>query len=794
MMPLINNQISRIFHAFVFAVFLCHTAGVGKAADDKDFTGKVEPVLSKYCYDCHGDGSDKGDFVMDDYDTLDEHFGNMGMWYDVWKNLRSNLMPPADKKQPSDEDRAKMLAFIERAVFDIDPNNPDPGLVTIRRLNREEYRHTIKDLLGITFDVNDAFPVDDTGYGFDTIGAVLSISPLLMEKYMDAATDIVAKAVPLNGPEIPTNWFDVKSFQGKDKPNHKLKWIPLESNWKIDGKKWVNHDGEYRVRVDFKITGSAAATNQSGTLKFGVDGKDMVSRKVGWDNAKSLSFQTNVKLKKGNAHSFYIAMEPGEAPNKGENKIAVQIHSIRMIGPLDGSVKAYPHEFRYVFPDKSPPQQNKGKDIYREKVLRRFASKAFRRPVDQAVLDRLVKLSRDVESQPGKRMEHGIAQALKAILSSPRFLMRAEIQPEPNDSGKIVTLDEYALASRLSYFLWSSCPDDELLRLAGEGKLRKNIRQQVDRMLKDVKSDRFVKNFVGQWLQARDVATIHIDVRRVLKEKDLGKALRSFSVPLRQSMQYETEKFFAHVMKENRPATELLTANYTFLDERLAKWYGVDGVKGGHMRKVDLPASAGRGGLLRQGTFLVVTSNPTRTSPVKRGLFVLENLLATPAPPAVPDVPPLEDSQKGKNKNLPLKEILRLHSLDPLCASCHAKMDPIGLALENYNPVGLWRDKYRGQAIETEGQLITGEKFKNAEELSQILAKSRYRDFHRALTEKLMTYGIGRGMEYYDAPSIDKIVKNMENRGAKLKEILYGIVESAPFQKRRGDGDLFDGK
>ncbi|MCF6314120.1 MAG: DUF1592 domain-containing protein [Verrucomicrobiales bacterium] len=794
MTRLFHSKLFRVIPVFILSGAEFLTLGVGRAADDKDFTDKLEPVISKYCYDCHGDGSDKGDFVMDDYDTLDEHLGNMGMWYDVWKNLRSNLMPPADKKQPSDEDRAKMLAFIERAVFKIDPNNPDPGLVTIRRLNREEYRHTIKDLLGINFDVDDAFPVDDTGYGFDTIGAVLSISPLLMEKYVEAATDIVAKAVPLNGPQIPTHWFDAKSFRGKDKPNHKLDWIPLESNRKIYGKRWVNYDGEYLVRVDFKISGSAAATNQSGTLKFGVDGKDLISRKVGWDNTKSLSFQTKVKLKKGNGHDFYISMEAGDPPNKGENKIAVQIRSIRMTGPLDGSVKTYPHEFRYVFPDKSPPQKAQEKDVYREKVLRRFASKAFRRPVDQATLDRLVKLSRAVESQPGMRLEHGIAQALTAILASPRFLMRAEIQPEPNDSGKIVSLDEYALASRLSYFLWSSCPDDELLRLAGEGKLRKNIRKQVDRMLKDAKSERFVKNFVGQWLQARDVPTIHIDVRRVLKKKDLAEALRTFSVPLRKSMQQETEKFFAHVLKKNRPATELLTANYTFLDERLAKWYGVDGVKGGHMRKVDLPASAGRGGLLRQGTFLVVTSNPTRTSPVKRGLFVLENLLATPAPPAVPDVPPLEDSQKGKNKNLPLKEILRLHSLDPLCASCHAKMDPIGLALENYNPVGLWREKYRGQAIETEGQLITGEKFKNAAELSQVLAKSRYRDFHRALTEKLMTYALGRGMEYYDAPSIDKIIKNMESRGAKLKEILYGIVESAPFQKRRGDGDLFDDK
>lgn len=783
----------RLFRASWCAVLLCLVAATVEAADTKGFTEKVEPVVAKYCYDCHGDGSDKGDFVMDDYESLDGHLDNMEMWYDVWKNLRSNLMPPADKKQPTDEDRTKMLAFIEREVFDIDPENPDPGVVTIRRLNREEYRNTVKDLLGVNFDASDAFPADDTGYGFDTIGAVLSISPLLMEKYIEAATEIVAKVVPLDGPQIPTNWFDINSFQAKDDPKHKLKWIPLESKWKIYGKKWVNHEGEYRVRVDFKIGGSKGFTAQTGTLKFGVNGKDSVSRKVGWDNAKSISFQTNVKLEKGGENSFYLSMEPETLPKKGENKIGVEVQSIRMIGPLDGSVKTYPYEFRHVFPD-APPTDAKEKDAYREKILRRLASKAFRRPIDEATLKKLVKLARDVESKPGKRLEHGIAHALTAILSSSRFLMRAEIQPKPDDVGEIVDLDEYALASRLSYFLWTSCPDDELLRLAGEGNLRKNIRAQVDRMLKDGKSDRFVQNFVGQWLQARDVEAVAIDLNRIFRENKQKLPKQTFDSRIRQSMRKETEAFFAHILKDNRPATELLTADYTFLNQRLAEWYGIEGVKGNDMQKVKLSGPDRRGGILRQGTFLVVTSNPTRTSPVKRGLFVLENILATPAPPAVPDVPPLENSQKGKNKDLPLKEILRIHAEDPVCASCHAKMDPIGLALENYDPLGLWREKYRGQPIETEGQLITGEKFKNAGELSHILAGKRHRNFHQALTEKLMTYAIGRGMEYYDSPTIDRIINGTEKKGGQMKEIIYGIVESAAFQKRRGDGDVFADK
>lgn len=773
------------------ALFLCLTGRAGQCGDQTGFTGKIEPILADYCYDCHGDGMDKGDFVLDDYKSIDAHLGNKDLWFDVWKNLRSSLMPPAKKKQPTDEDRERILNFIELQVFHIDPENPDPGVVTIRRLNREEYRNTIKDLFGLNFEVDDAFPADDTGYGFDTIGDVLSISPLLVEKYMEAAQSIVARAVPLSGPQIPTGWFDVNSFQGRDNPKQTLKWMPLGEKRTVYGKKWINHDGEYRMQVDFKISGSSGFTSETGTLKCGVDGKVLGTRKVGWDNAKSLSFDARVKLKRGNVDSFFVSMEPGEPAAKGQNQIAAQISSIRLIGPLDGSVKVYPGEFRHVFPEDPPSGVGREVDVYREKVLRRLATKVFRRPPDQPTLDRLVRLSLDVEALPGKKLEDGIAQALTAMLSSPRFLLRAETQPKPNDPEKIVWLDEYSLASRLSYFLWSSCPDDELMRLAGEGKLRENLRAQVDRMLQDEKSERFVKNFVGQWLEARDVETIHIDAKRVLRLRDLGQALRTFSVSLRQSMRRETEMFFSYVLKENRPATDLLTAHYTFLDERLAKWYGVKGVKGAQMRKVNLPASAGRGGLLRQGTFLVVTSNPTRTSPVKRGLFVLENLLATPTPPALPNVPPLEDSQKGKNKNLPLKDILRIHREDPLCASCHARMDPIGLALENYNSLGLWRDNYKGQKIDTSGKLITGETFKNAEELSRILAQSRRRDFHRALAEKMMTYAIGRGVEFYDAPSIDTIVRQMGGRGGRLKDLVYGIVESAPFQKRRGSGDLF---
>lgn len=753
----------------------------------------IEPILVSHCYDCHGDGMDKGDFTLDDFESVSEHLKDFDVWFEIWKNVRSNLMPPADKPQLKSEEKAKVLAFIESSVFKIDPNNPDPGRVTIRRLNREEYRNSIKDLLKIDFEIENILPADDTGYGFDTIGDVLSISPLLMEKYLEAAHLIVEKAVPLGGPEIVEWWFDIKKFRDVRSKDWSVDWIPFDSPRKLESKQWVAHDGEYEIAVDFAIKGSSEATSQTANLSLGVDEKSLTQRKVGWDNSKKITLKTKATLKKGDSQNFWISTEIGDPPQKDEKKLAIDVENIRIRGPLDGSQKDYPWSVRHLFSEGPPPADEKLRDQYRETILRRFATSAFRRPVEDATVARLVALARQVTLQPGYGFEEGIAEGLTAILVSPKFLMRAEVQPEPNNPGKIVPIDEYALASRLSYFFWSSIPDEELLRLAGEGKLRENLRPQVDRLLKDEKSKRFVTNFVGQWLEARDVETMSFDERRLLGEKDLGTARKIFGGRLRQSMRFESEEFFGYVLRENRPATELLTANYTFLNEPLAEWYGIDGIKGTNMRKVDLPADSKRGGLLSQGTFQLVTSNPTRTSPVKRGLFVLENFLATPAPPAAPDIPPLEASAKGKNSNLTLREVMKIHAEQKLCASCHARMDPIGLALENYTALGVWREEEKGQKIDTAGQLMTGEKFENAKELSLILATARKDDFYRAITEKMMTYAIGRGIEYFDSPTINRIITNADKSGGTLLQIVYGIVESAPFQKRRGDGRLLAG-
>jgi len=780
---------SRAFGA-IFAVLLIPCLGLSKGGDEAVFTAEIEPIVQTYCYDCHGDGMDKGDFAMDNYKSLDAHFKDIAVWYEIWKNVRGNLMPPADKKALSEAEKKKVLSFIERVVFKIDEKNPDPGRVTIRRLNREEYRYTIKDLFNIDFDAEDSFPADDTGYGFDTIGDVLSISPLHMEKYLDAANTIATKAIPVDGPQIVEWWIDNKEFKSEQNPKHHMGYIPMDANWSFKANRWVGFDGEYELLVEFSIKGSAEATEQTGTLHFGYDGKDLIQRKIGWDNSKALRIKTKARLKAGNQIPFHLRMEPGNPPGEGQSKLIVSVKYTSMRGPLDGSQKDYPWGFRHIFSEGPPPPGQNERDVYRRTILDRLATQVFRQPADAATVDRLVKLARMVDEQPGKNFEHGIRHAVTALLASPRFLMRAEIQAEPDNSGKVVPIDEYALASRLSYFLWSSTPDEELMKLAGEKKLRANLRAQIDRMLAHEKSKRFIESFVGQWLQARDVETINIDPRAVLGIPDLEKALGKFSGRVRSGMREESELFFEHILKENRPVAELLTANYTFLNEDLANWYGIADVKGREMRKVDLGGDSKRGGILGQGTFLIVTSNPTRTSPVKRGLFVLENMLATPAPPAAPDVPPLEETLKGKNKNLSLREALALHSQDKTCASCHARMDPIGLALENYNPAGLWIDQYNGKPIVTEGKLMTGESFKNAKELAHILATARVADFHKALAEKMLTYAVGRGVEYYDAPTINQIVDRVGKNQGKFREIIYGVIESAPFQKRRGDGNM----
>jgi len=402
------------------------------------------------------------------------------------------------------------------------------------------------------------------------------------------------------------------------------------------------------------------------------------------------------------------------------------------------------------------------------------------------------------------------------VLSSPRFLFKLEAPAAHPLDAKVADVDEYSLASRLSYFLWSTMPDDELLGLAARGELRKQLPMQVKRMLADPRAENLARNFTGQWLQARDVEGIASNPREVIirdaGEEDSLRQLRrawrnqdettakrlaayidkivdakpELDKDMRAAMRRETEMFFGHLVTEDRPVIELIDSNYIFVNEKLAALYGMPGITGPEMRKVMLPAGSARGGVLTQGSALFVTSNPDRTSPVKRGLFVLANFLGTPPPPPPANVPALEASEEDfKGHDPVLRDILKVHRENPACASCHNRMDPIGLAFENFNAFGMWRDSERKQPIKAEGNLITGESFTSVAELKRILAGDHRQEFYATLSRKLLTYASGRGTEYYDVETIDEIVKRLNANDGRFSALLMGVIESAPFQKMR---------
>ncbi|HEV2695865.1 MAG TPA: DUF1592 domain-containing protein, partial [Verrucomicrobiae bacterium] len=530
-------------------------------------------------------------------------------------------------------------------------------------------------------------------------------------------------------------------------------------------------------------------------------------------------------------HQFDFELQPLSPVSTRSRTMAIQINSITVRGPEAKEYGVKPENYERFFP-KPVPESAAGRRDYARELLGDFAARAFRRPVDKETTERLVNLAKGIYGQPGKTFEAGVAQAMVAVLASPRFVFREEsIEPE-SDSQTYALVDEYGLASRLSYFLWSSMPDTELFQQAAAGTLRKNLSAEIARMLADKRSSALERNFVGQWLQMRDIDTIPIDARSVLAreqkpdpereaqrkrfqelrdksddalvpaERDELATLRTtfaksrrqqpradLTSEIRHSMRRETESVFAYVLHDDRNLLELLDSDYTFVDERLANFYGITNVVGAEMRRVTLPPDSPRGGILTEGTVLAVTSNPTRTSPVKRGKFILDNILGIPPLPPPPNIPPLEDAMKNLTNHVPtLRETLAVHRENSLCASCHDQMDPLGLALENFNAMGMWRSQEFNQPIDVSGKLVTGETFSDVQELKRTLVENHAEDFYRTLVEKMLTYALGRGLDYYDVETVDQIVARIEKSGGKPSALLAGIIESAPFQKTRGLG------
>jgi hypothetical protein len=800
----------------------------GAASPMTRFHETVEPILKEYCYDCHGDGMNKGKVAFDEFKSDDELLARRDLWFAVLKNVRAGLMPPEKKPRPSAEQTRALADWIKRDAFGLDPQNPDPGRVTIRRLNRVEYRTTIRDLMGFDFKVEDELPPDDTGYGFDNIGDVLTISPMLLEKYMRAAETITAEAVPRVTRVVAEKTIPGSAFR-KSEGKGSGERLTFYEAAKVGHTFKAEHAGNYRVALELEVLGQFDFDPGKCRVVFRAGDRELVQKEFGWQNGKKFKFDFDQSWDAGE-HRLTLELIPLLPVERKKNSLDLRLTAVKVQGPLAERHWVRPKNFDLFFA-KDPPSSSVARHNYAREVLARFTRKAYRRPADERTVNRLVAIAEGVCRQPGKRFADGIAQAMVPVLASPRFLFRVE-ETQPSSAGKMHPfVDEYALASRLSYFLWSTMPDDELCRLADRGELRKNLDAQVKRMLASRHSQALVQNFVGQWLQVRDVEGIDINAFVVLardrgEEKDVERRRRRFQElnaiadekrtpeekaelqqmfeqrrrrqnnrqnveldnELRRALREETEMCFAGVMREDRSVLELIESDYTFLNERLAKHYGLTNlnVTGPEMRRVSLPAESPRGGVLTQGAMLIVTSNPTRTSPVKRGLFILDNILGTPTPPPPAGVPQLEESEKEfKDRQPTLRETLDVHRGKPLCSSCHNRMDPLGLALENFNALGMWREQERNQPIDATGKLITGEPFRDIRDVKHVVATTRRLDFYRCLTEKLLTYALGRGLEFYDVETVDRIVERLDRANGRFAELLLGIVESAPFQKRR---------
>jgi len=836
----------RWFAPFVVAVIVWSWSWLAAAGAEAPVTAQfrreIQPMLKEYCYDCHGDGENKGQVAFDELKS-NEALMDHDLWLKVMKNVRAGIMPPQKKPRPSDEERLRLEHWIKTGVFGIDPKNPDPGRITVRRLNRNEYRNTVRDLLGVDYDTPGEFPPDDTGYGFDNIGDVLTVSPMLLEKYLIAADQVVASSVPLVARVMPEEVVPASRFTGSGGGGPRNPPISL-SYYKgavVSNVFNVKVAADYKLALAIAVKGSFDFDPGRCRVVVSLDDRQLMSEEFGWYSDKPVPREFPQKLESGR-HQITIALEPLVPIEKKITNLNFQVISLTLRGPLDQKFWTKPPNYNRFFTRNDPPKSASERRIYAREILTAFATKAFRRPVDAKTVDRLVPLAEQIYVQPGKSFEVGIAHAMVAVLASPRFIFRMEENLQSPASSGWGLVDEYTLASRLSYFLWSSMPDQELFELAAKGELRKNLPAQVKRMLADARSAAFAQNFTGQWLEARDVDALAIDARAVFAREGVSTAGptsqppdplpvsrangsganllaaanpgatphaavvaperenkgnvnargRQPSVELNQnvkrSMRAETEMYFANIVREDRSVMEFIESDYTYADTNLAKVYGLTNmnITGAGLRKVSLPPDSPRGGILTQGTVLTVTSNPDRTSPVKRGLFILNNILGTPVPPPPPNIPALEASENHFRDHQPtLREALTVHRENPLCFSCHSRMDPIGLGMENFNALGVWRDAEHGQTIETAGKLITGETFNSVQELKHILATSHKSDFYRCLTQKLLTYALGRGTEYYDVEAVDQIVARLDQENGRFGALLMGIIESAPFQEQR---------
>ena len=733
----------------------------GTSAAQDAFLKTVRPFLARNCFACHGDKLKTADLNLEIFRDPAAAAHARTVWEKVFDKLRTGQMPPPGRPAPAPEEVRAVLEWIENNAFRLERNGtPDPGRVTAHRLNRVEYNNTIRDLLALDFRPADDFPRDDEGYGFDNIGDVLSLSPVLMEKYLAAAEQIARKAIMVSQALRPT----VERYKAEK----------LNQVGSIRTKHFFPADAEY----DLKAGLGGIRPEGSSLLKLAVrlDDEQIRLFDVNPERNQPRTFDLRVAIKAGE-HELGLSFiddtfRPEDNPIASRDRY-LAIDYIEVRGPFNPAPPQLTESHKRIFTCGHASDGHISECGRR--VLADLARRAYRRPVTDKEIERLERFVQLAEKE-GDSFERGIRLGLQAILVSPHFLFRIERDPEPADPEAVHRISDYELASRLSYFLWSSMPDEELFSCAEKASLREPgvLETQLKRMLLDPKSSALVENFAGQWLQVRNLESVKPDPDR----------FPAFDEELRAAMRAETRLFFETIMREDRSILDFIDARFTFLNERLARHYGISGVVGPEFRRVTLRGNQ-RSGILTQASVLTVSSYPTRTSPVLRGKWLLENFLGAPPPPPPPGVANVNEEAIGSSASL--RQQLEKHRSDQSCAVCHSRMDALGFGLENYDAIGAWRNRDGRFPVDSSGVLPGGKSFRGPGQLKEILRRDKGA-FVQCLTEKMLTYALGRGLERYDVPAVDAISRRVTESDGRFSRLIFEIVNSWPFQMRRGDG------
>jgi hypothetical protein len=744
-----------------------------KGAGAVSYTADVAPLMQKYCAKCHEGKQAIAGIDVTRYRDEASVVKARDIWENIARAVSAGHMPPKGSPQPTAAERATMIGWVEATLSQKDCRIKEPGSVTLRRLNRTEYNNTIRDLTGVDFHPAEGFPSDDVGYGFDNIGDVLSLSPLLMEKYLDAAEQVVQKSIVTPEAGTKTDRVEVEDVAGGQV--YENTYVMLGKTGDAVQRRFnFPKAGEYLIRI--RAFGQLLGPEPP-KMELRLDDRVLQVFDVTAEEDKPRVYLAKITATPGRqvVKATFLnnlnTLDDKDPAKRGDRNLVVDY--LELVGPLIPHPEGLPESHRKLFA--AQPEEGKEREAARQ-IVASFARRAFRRPVRTEEVDRLLKVY-DLSAKEGDSFERSVQSTLQAVLVSPHFLFRVELNGGTAQGSSAATarsLSGWELASRLSYFLWSSMPDEELLTLAASGELERPgvLEKQAQRMLKDPKAFALVENFGEQWLTLRNLKTAAPDPQR----------FPSFNEELRAAMLKETQLFLQTIIREDRSVMELFDANYTFLNERLAKHYGISNVTGDHFRRVTL-AGGQRGGILKQASILTVTSNPTRTNPVKRGKWILEQILGTPPPPPPPNVPELKEDD-GKMLVGSVRERLEQHRKDPSCASCHSRLDPLGFALENYDPVGAWREKDGADAVDASGTLPTGDRFKGPAEFQKLLLKQKGQ-IVRNLSERMLTYALGRGVEHEDRCTVDEITASAAKNGYRFSSLVTSVVKSEPFRKQK---------